>query len=559
MINKVRVQAFKKLQDVELELSPINVLVGGNNSGKSCILQGIHFGIALSQARFVANADQFPPEKLRYCPTDDFLNLRYERKLTEGASINFEYHCISETMHEVARISLQRGRNGVVKAQNYGGGLLEGISDPKGFFSVYVPGLAGVSLREEYRSELVVNNGIARGDANLYLRNVLLRIFRDGDKKAQFSKYLTEVFPGVSVDTKFDEGNDLWLNSTVTSPEGDVRPLDMVGTGLLQAIQIIAYVTNYAPKLLLLDEPDAHLHPSNQRLLANTLKVITRNSNTTVILATHSRHLLDALSEAPTSKLFWVRNGGVKVQEDWSDVAVLMDIGALDKGERLLHGSYRYLVWSEDSDVSWLQILFEANGFNPDEFLVFSYKSSSKFDAAKLMDGFMRRIKPGVKTIIHRDRDFMTDDEVARMKKLYGISDRDSSVIFVTEGSDIESYFVRPEHISYVLDIPLQDAIDMLDDIIRNSVVEATLQFREKREQIKKTLYKKDPEQCPETTAFISGSNVCRENVVGKTILKKIMNEIQMRKLGSSGAIKQKSPYLRDKLLEDIVVAELCE
>ena len=51
MINYVSLTRFKQIEEAALPLGPINVLVGGNNSGKSCILQGIHFGIALAQAR----------------------------------------------------------------------------------------------------------------------------------------------------------------------------------------------------------------------------------------------------------------------------------------------------------------------------------------------------------------------------------------------------------------------------------------------------------------------------------------------------------------------------
>jgi len=267
MINKVQLSRFKQIEHAALPLGPINVLVGGNNSGKSCILQGIHFGIALAQARQIAGVNQFPPERLRYCPTDDFLDLHHKRRLQEGTSIKFNYEAVEDPENGSASVTLQRGRNGVVSAQSTGGALLQAINDPKSFFSIYVPGLAGITIREEYRSDAVVSNGIARGDANLYLRNVLLRIERSEIRKDRFNSYLDRVFPGVRVSTQFQETGDLWIRSTVSRDGADTRAIDLVGTGLLQAVQLIAYVSNYEPKLLLLDEPDAHLHPSNQRLL----------------------------------------------------------------------------------------------------------------------------------------------------------------------------------------------------------------------------------------------------------------------------------------------------
>jgi AAA15 family ATPase/GTPase len=139
MIHHVDIVGFKRIDSSSVDLAKINVLVGGNNSGKSCFLQGIHLGVTLSQSQRIAGSQQFPPEQLRYCPTDDFLNLRHDSRLTEGTAIVFHLsrHVASSTQE--ATISLTRGRNGVVKATSLGD-LVPEISDPKGFFSIYVRG-----------------------------------------------------------------------------------------------------------------------------------------------------------------------------------------------------------------------------------------------------------------------------------------------------------------------------------------------------------------------------------------------------------------------------------
>lgn len=545
MIDQVTLSKFKQIERAVLPLGPINVLVGGNNSGKSCILQGIHFGIALAQARAIATVEQFPPERLRYCPTDDFLDLHHERRLTEGTSIEFNYERILEPDNDVALVRLQRGRNGVVKAQSSGGALLDAIRDPRGFFSIYVPGLAGITIREEYRSESVVSNGIARGDANLYLRNVLLRIERNIEKKGKFDSYLDQVFPGTKVRTEFLESADLWIRSTIVRPGQDSRALDLVGTGLLQAIQLLAYVANYEPKVLLLDEPDAHLHPSNQRLLADTLALISERTGTRIILATHSRHLLDALSENDSAKLYWVKGGTVTSQEDWSDMAVLMDLGALDKGERFLAGDYRYLVWSEDRDTEPLSVLLEANGIPRDETLVFSYQASSKVDAAKLMAAFADRVRPGVLTIVHRDRDFMSDEEVGRLRQKYTLNQTPNMRLLITRGSDIESYFTTPEHLSEVTGQELAGMQSLVDDVMQLGMIDFVLAFRDKREEIKRDLYKRDPEACPSTNDLIAGNQIPVENAVGKILLKRIRDRLQANGI-NGGVVIQTSGALHD-------------
>jgi predicted ATPase len=527
LIEKVDLHRFKRIETAELELARINVFVGGNNSGKSCILQGIHFGVALAQARKIAGSEQFPPEQLRYCPTDNFLDLCCGQRLHEGTSVETKFYESTENGEEVASVSLTRGRNGVVKARTTGGDLLARVSDPKGFFSIYVPGLAGISLREEYRSELVVNNGIARGDANLFLRNLLLRLERSEQRKASFSEHFGRVFPGCVVTTQFSEPDHLTISSRVRTADGREFALDMVGTGMLQAIQLIAYITMYQPRLLLLDEPDAHLQPSNQKLLADTLASIVDKSETKVLIATHSRNLLDAFSDYDDAKLFWVRQGVVTEHEDWADVAVLMDLGALDRGEHLLNGRYKYLIWTEDDDTKYLDLFLRANGVSQAEALIFSYKASSKIDAARLLADFVSRVRPGVRTIIHRDRDFMSNDEVNRLREKYSLTDTGATRLFITRGSDIESYFVSAEHLAQVLNITQDNSRVLIETTIQEFQNEFLIKFQSKRNEIKRDLYKSDPEQCPEITSLVPGSVVPVEKALGKLLLKKLGSKIQ--------------------------------
>lgn len=536
------------MANAELKLKPITVLVGGNNSGKSCLLQAAHFGATLSQSQVSAKAKQFSPEKLRYCPTDDFLNLRTGERLTETSAIQFRF-IEEDPAYREATIALTRGRNGVVKVDTTETELANEISDPKSFYTIYVPGLAGIVIREEYRSDLVVNNGIARGDANLYLRNVLLRIQGHGDRRERFAHVLNQIFPGYQVTARFDVANDLFISAETTLPNGKVRPLDMSGTGLLQAVQLLAYVTNYAPKLLLLDEPDAHLHPNNQRLLAQTLNAIATETNTQIVLATHSRHLLDALSEFETSKLYWVKDGQVHEQEQWSDISVLMDLGALDRGEQLLNGQFKYLVWTEDTDTRFLQALLEANGIPASETFIFSYRASSKIDAAALMVSFVQRVRPGVKLIIHRDRDFMTDGEITQLLKKYKLPEGVNVAVLMTSLSDVEAYFAQPAHITAALGIPPADAAILVETVVRENNNEFVLKFREKREEIKRTLYRGIEDKCPDTKSLIPSDQISVAAATGKILLSKLGLKLQEQGL-NAGKLVIKSEGLKDPKIE---------
>ncbi len=49
-ISAVKIEKFKRLSSLEIALSDITVLIGGNNSGKSSLLQGVHLTITTLQS-----------------------------------------------------------------------------------------------------------------------------------------------------------------------------------------------------------------------------------------------------------------------------------------------------------------------------------------------------------------------------------------------------------------------------------------------------------------------------------------------------------------------------
>ena len=176
-------------------------------------------------------------------------------------------------------------------------------------------------LREEKRTRSIVTNGIAQGDSNIYLRNVLLEILGSNEKLGRFHEIVGSIFPGLRISSSFNEDIHLYID-IVVELDGTNMPLEMVGTGCLQAIQLVAYVTAYNPALLLLDEPDAHLHPSNQRMLATTLRKITETGGTKIILASHSRHIFDALTYNDYAQIVWLKDGVKQSETDRSSLSI---------------------------------------------------------------------------------------------------------------------------------------------------------------------------------------------------------------------------------------------
>lgn len=490
-LTKIVLEKFKKVDKVEIDLHSLNVLVGGNNAGKSSVLQGIHFSVIAAISSREAGKDTYTQDSLLYCPARNFEELRHGSGYLNQSQFGYlRLNAIfpDETEGDYV-IRIYRGRNeGNVGCQRTGNTRLGTmVASSESLFSIYVPGLAGVSQSEQYRTESVVRRSVASGDANLYLRNVLWLI-KQKKKLSLLTERMRELFPTFSIELKFNPRSDVVIDASISTngPYGRHCPVELVGTGVLQALQIFSYVTLFEPRLLLLDEPDSHLHPDNQGLLANALRFISSETSTQIIVATHSRHLVDGLYD--DANLVWLKEG--KVYEQGVGLArlpFLLDIGALDNFDKLMAGAIEWVILSEDTDLSMLKVLAECSGFSKGKTLFFSYKTSTNLESAKILANFINEVSPGIKVIVHRDRDFMTDEEVQLVSNKIAEC---GAIPYVTEGSDIESYFVKSSHISSLLDVQRSEVRDWLNEIALANHNKLQHAFTRKRDDVKYLLYK---------------------------------------------------------------------
>ncbi len=521
-IKTVQLQDFKRVHDVEILLSDINVVVGGNNSGKSSVLQGIHFSAGAERAAREAGGQTFPQDRLLYCPTSDFTCIRHGdpyRNHRGMAESHLVVTGVNDSGEDVRReTTIYRGRNYAnVGCRTQGdralGNALSNVTEP---FSVYVPGLAGIPETEEARARAIVDRGVAGGEANLYLRNVL-RLINEADLLDELVEQVRQVFPAFDVHIDHDPEHDPFISVTaMVTPDTGSRPLELAGTGCLQALQIFSYLTLYKPRLLLLDEPDAHLHPDNQRLLASTLMHAASSSGTKIVLATHSRTLVRALSS--DANFIWLKDGEVyKHGRNLDMLPLLMDIGALDDFDRLQSGDVSTVVLTEDTDTKYMEVLLQVCDAHHNDVLIFPYHGSARISEAQAIACFLRDHAADCKYIIHADRDFMSDAEYIDFADKYG---GDGVEVFVTDRCDIESYFTDPAHVAELLDVDQGDVTAWMNDLAQQDHNALLHAFLRKRDNVKATLYKGRQDNAPSSRELVgSVIPLPPEKRVGKKML----------------------------------------
>jgi energy-coupling factor transporter ATP-binding protein EcfA2 len=450
-IESISVKRFKQLAEFQLDLKDTTVLIGANNAGKSSALQALHFAVSVAQtAKLVGDGvnwakDKFQvsfnPTQLLYSPVADVLSLAHGGQLQEPpeSQIEISVACMDGT---TCVVSVRRGRNRNIAVMIEGRKLGERLMDLTNPFTIYAPGLAGIAKEERFQSPGVVRRIVARGDANLVLRNVLLMLkdaegaeakdraemLAQGKLKPEemqtwkgpwqrFQEGMKKLFEDIDFEIKFDRDRDEHIEVFFTRPGKPRLPIDAAGTSILQASQILAYITLFRPSVLILDEPDSHLHPNNQRALCNLILELATEHGFRPLISTHSRHVLDAMRERST--VLWVSNG---IKVDFNSVttaSLLMEIGALDSVDYFAGGSIRCLFATEDSaadSIKALHSLLSVNGFKLPETDIRAYSGCTKIDSAKVLRGFLADKASQVQFVLHRDRDYMTDEAAQKFE-----------------------------------------------------------------------------------------------------------------------------------------------
>ncbi|BCO27018.1 hypothetical protein MIZ03_1905 [Rhodoferax lithotrophicus] len=267
------------------------------------------------------------------------------------------------------------------------------------------------------------------------------------------------VYGTIEIFVDFDENKSEYISVNVKTQSIEV-PLDTIGTGLLQVIQIFAYIEYFSPKIVLLDEPDAHIHPTKQKYLAAELaKKTAENPELKIVFSTHSRYILDALEGQANVAHF--QEG--KAFNNVRNSSILIDIGAADSDYLFGKKNLRFIIATEDKvdDISakkeFLKKFLLANGVLEDQFVLHSYEGCSKVHFAKILEGFVSKHIPGVRVILHIDRDQKTDSD-NEFVKLRDDCIRDGIALFITKYQEIESYFCLPKHLNIACEIPIEKA-----------------------------------------------------------------------------------------------------
>jgi predicted ATPase len=326
MITKVTVEYFKLFERQEFELSDPIILAGPNNSGKTTLLQAIavwQFGLQ----RWVAERDASSKAKKRTgvpVTRKDFtaIPLRDMKLLWTNTSFSLKKGETDEGKPGYPRV-IKIGLKGVTRGEAWELALefrhqsseqiyvkpspehLDNLPKAvKNFTAVHIPPFSGIGSEETRYDRPYQDLLIGQGRAGDILRNLLLEVYQRNEQSDWhvLSRQIEEIF-GYGMQPPEYEGKPFivcdYLRGVPSSKGKNSLPqLDIAsaGSGFHQVLLLLGFFYARPASVLLLDEPDAHLHIVLQKQIYERLRSIAAERACQLIIATHSEVLIDGTS-----------------------------------------------------------------------------------------------------------------------------------------------------------------------------------------------------------------------------------------------------------------------
>lgn len=310
MITELSLENFKCFESLSLPLKNVNVFSGVNGMGKSTVLQSLLLlrqsylrdqlmhGLYLND-RYVelGNAQDVLYEKAE----NDIIKIKLVTSQKITAEYNFQYRIDYDCLPLV---------NGIVAGTEealFGEGFVYLSA-----FRIKPQELYRIVNEEEIRKHEFGNNGEFAlqylgilGDEPITNRNVLIGEEQDNTLKNQTRLWLDKIAPGVwpqvMVNTQMRTSEIRYEFIEGKNKTGSYKSIN-VGFGITYVLPIIVAILSARPgDIILLENPEAHIHPAGQRALGQLI-ALAGAGGIQLMVETHSDHILNGIRIAVKEK-----------------------------------------------------------------------------------------------------------------------------------------------------------------------------------------------------------------------------------------------------------------
>jgi len=343
-IKLLKIKDFKSIKNMSFFLDKqFSILTGVNNSGKTTILEALSLWVECFE-KLLNVAQRSVTDKYRKgdyilgptsnkyfnfdeinsvrCP--DFEDLFCDRNVKQAVMIEATVVNEEKNLTQTIGFTINNSTNtryviSLADEKNFDYHLFNDIFthlNNGGVSSYFASPVASIEQREEFVTEPVLADAIRQRHSYRYIRNRIYKlyhspIFRQFQDDLSFVLYGTSSAARIMLRSQSDINKDKRVVITYSIDRETVeKDLALLGSGTLQVIEILLDLYHQADErrdlnLVLLDEPDSHIHRDIQERLIQTLN--RTGANNQVVITTHNETLIRS---AQLTNLFHVDGTG---------------------------------------------------------------------------------------------------------------------------------------------------------------------------------------------------------------------------------------------------------
>lgn len=303
MIDRIILKNFKCFEDLDLELSNLNVMAGINSVGKSTAIQSL---LLLRQAYELQTIDNGVSlngdlvsigtgQDIMYRDSnDDFIGIQIVEN-SEDYNWNYQYDAKADYLKLKNFVNEKGSQKLNLFHNNFAFIPAERIGPQRTYQKSYHEVVTKKQLG--YHGELAADY-IAENAGNLVKNSFLILNPEKGKTLgSQISEWLSTVSPGVKLEARsiVDAGmTNLQFSEDIPLIQDKYNPMN-VGFGLSYVLPVVlALLKAQKGDLVILENPEAHLHPKGQRKIGEMIAKACAGG-VQVIVETHSDHLLNGI------------------------------------------------------------------------------------------------------------------------------------------------------------------------------------------------------------------------------------------------------------------------
>lgn len=315
-ICSIKIENFKAFNAVEMPLNPnFNVIIGENNIGKSTLFEAIHLWMLGYNSLIQANGKNFYGRNTpRYIPFDRLYFLRmttiddvfHTHRKTASITINI---LLEEIIYSL-KIKFEKPASMDfylrVKYEGQDFQLLseklreQGLNLFNSIFIYHTRPVFSTIKNEPFYNNAQLMKKISLGKSYDVIRNKILK----GDPERKFTRLqerISRVFDN-QVKIRFKNKNlqdEEYVRITIQIEDRKEIDISLVGSGILQVIDIFSTLEfinrrERCLNILLIDEPDSHIHSNLQSSLIDELRSDLNNQH---FVITHNDRLINKAQE----------------------------------------------------------------------------------------------------------------------------------------------------------------------------------------------------------------------------------------------------------------------